>query len=586
MKFKLNRKTLSKPLIFLRKCKKISMKDMKISTKLMVYFLTVLIIVGAIAGVGVFGLYNLKTSAEKLYESSALSLRYMGSIQTSIYSMRAHVKDALINAADPEKVKQAREEYDAALTEYQKSEQLFYDMVAGTEIEEKLALAKSTFTGGFQPACKMIFSYLDFGSLGVATSTEANVAGGIELVTDLYDETMDYVVQLAEQENQANNNLAGQLYFLLALISVIGAAIVFLLGMLIKKYTDKPAREMAKAAQSLAEGKLDIEIKYESKDEIGQLALSLKSAASTLKSYIGDISEHLTVMAEGNMDSSITQDYIGDFSPIKESIIKISESFNTLLTQIKHTAEQVNNGAEQVSSGAQALAQGATEQASAIEELSASITEISEKVKKNNENVSSVTENMQITIQDVASANEKMQEMLSAMNEIGVSSEKISKIIKVIDDIAFQTNMLALNAAVEAARAGDSGRGFAVVADEVRNLAGKSADAAKQTAELIQDSIQKVQEGYKLADATGKASMEVVGKMEKVNVAIKEIDKASFEQAAAIDQVTQGIEQISAVVQTNSATAEQSAAASEELLGQAESLHEEVRKFKLKEAVE
>jgi len=238
-------------------------------------------------------------------------------------------------------------------------------------------------------------------------------------------------------------------------------------------------------------------------------------------------------------------------------------------------------GADQVSVSAQSLSQGATQQASAIEELASTIEHIAGQVKKNAESTSKVKNLITDTSSEVSNGNKQMAEMLKAMNDINNSSSEISKIIKVIDDIAFQTNILALNAAVEAARAGAAGKGFAVVADEVRNLAGKSAQAAKNTTELIEDSIIKVQEGTVIANSTANSLNEIVKSVDEISNLIVSIDKASEQQSSSIQEVTLGIEQISTVVQTNSATAEESAAASEELSGQATMLGELIAKIKL-----
>ncbi len=368
----------------------------------------------------------------------------------------------------------------------------------------------------------------------------------------------------------------------LAAIMIAGAVGSIIWGLWLSRILSKPINEMAAAARSLSEGNLDVDITYVSKDEIGSLADSLKTAASTLKQYVKDISYNLDLMAKGDMTGEITEDYRGDFAPIKLSLLKISQDLSETLSTINMSAEQVNSGAGQVSGGAQALAQGATEQASAIQELSASISEISESVGQNAKNVDAVSGYVKKAVSGVNESNEKMQAMLSAMEKISNSSSEIKNIIKVIDDIAFQTNILALNAAVEAARAGEAGKGFAVVADEVRNLAGKSANAAKQTSDLIEGSVGDVQQGSDIAHETAGELSEVASQVNMVGETIQKIDKASSEQATAITEITQGVDQVSAVVQTNSATAEQSAAASEELSAQSDSLTKLINKFKLR----
>lgn len=371
--------------------------------------------------------------------------------------------------------------------------------------------------------------------------------------------------------------------FMLIVVFIID---IFLAIRMVSRIITKPVGAVTKAITRLSTGMLDISIDYRSSDELGALADALRTTINTLKLYVSDISNNLELMASGDMSHEITQDYIGDFIPIKNSLVKISESLNYSLGSIALAAEQVNSGAEQVALGAQTLSQGATEQASSIEELSASIIEVSAQVGENAKNVQKANEYISDAEDGIKVSNTHMQEMLNAMSEINESSSQIGKIIKVIDDIAFQTNILALNAAVEAARAGSAGKGFAVVADEVRNLASKSADAAKQTTSLIENSVQTVKRGTTIAEETALALEEVEKQTAMIVSTIEKINEASKEQANALHQITQGIDQISAVVQTNSATSEESAAASQELSGQAATLQREISQFKLRKISE
>ncbi|MGE4213248.1 MAG: methyl-accepting chemotaxis protein, partial [Anaerotignaceae bacterium] len=319
-----------------------------------------------------------------------------------------------------------------------------------------------------------------------------------------------------------------------------------------------------------------------SKDEVGILANSTREIVENLTAVIKETDRRLAGLADGDLTSESDMVYPGDLAQLKVSMDRIFSDLNMSLGQINQSSEQVSSGSGQVSAAAQALSQGATEQASSIEELSATINDISIHIKQNADNALKANELAKQSGDALQIGSRQMEDMVNAMTEISQTSGEIGKIIKTIDDIAFQTNILALNAAVEAARAGQAGKGFAVVADEVRNLAQKSAEAAKNTTELIENTVHAVDNGRKIADGTAESIAVVVEKSEAVVENLKKITNASVEQADSIAQVTQGVEQISGVVQTNSATAEESAASSEELSSQAQLMKDLVGKFKLK----
>lgn len=344
----------------------------------------------------------------------------------------------------------------------------------------------------------------------------------------------------------------------------------------------EPVREASDVLEEMAKGNLQVSVKGNYKGDHAKIKNALNDTISILSSYVSEISGTLTEMSNGNLVVELKGDYRGNFSEIKNSLNNIINAFNNVLNDINNAALQVASGSRQVSDSAQTLSQGSTEQASSIEELTASIEEIASQTKLNAVNANQANE-LAVAAKDGAVAGDKqMKEMLKAMNSINEASTNISKIIKVIDEIAFQTNILALNAAVEAARAGQHGKGFAVVAEEVRNLAARSASAAKETTVLIEGSIIKAEDGTKIASQTADALNKIVEGVTKAASLVGEIASASNEQASGIAQVNKGIMQVSQVVQTNSATSQESAAASEELSSQAEMLKEMVSKFKLK----
>jgi len=343
-----------------------------------------------------------------------------------------------------------------------------------------------------------------------------------------------------------------------------------------------PIKEVTSVMSQISRGNLEVPINGQYKGEFGVLAVSVNNTEEYLKGVVGEISEIIGEISRGNLVLENVKEFNGNFKSISTSLNTIIDSLNSVLSDINAASDQVYTGANQVSYGSQGLAQGATEQASAIEELTSSITEVAAQTRENATNANQAKDLALNVKENAEVGNRHMNEMLKSMSEINESSANISKIIKVIDEIAFQTNILALNAAVEAARAGQHGKGFAVVAEEVRNLAARSANAAKETTALIEGSIKKSEKGTEIANNTAKALDEMVDGVSKAAKLVAEIAASSDEQATRISQINLGIEQVSQVVQTNSATAEESAATSKELSTQAELLKGMVSNFKLK----
>lgn len=368
-------------------------------------------------------------------------------------------------------------------------------------------------------------------------------------------------------------------FAILALVVIIVFSSFFVARML------KPLNNVVNAAEEIAAGNLDVKLNITSNDEVGQLAAAFQKMSDNLRTIIQDVDYLLNEMSNGNfrVHTQAEDFYIGEYQGMLKAIRVINRSLSSTLNQINQSSEQVNNGSEQVSDGAQALSQGTTEQAASVEELSSIIKEIEAQTNQTAANANNANNLMGAVGSGIQISNEKMQDMLQAMNEISNKSNEIGKIIKAIDDIAFQTNILALNAAVEAARAGSAGKGFAVVADEVRNLAQKSAESVKTTTALIEDTTTAVTNGVTIAQNTAQALNDIIETTEKTVKNIQEISVAANDQAAAFTQITTGMEQISNVVQTNAATAQESAAASEVLSQEAHNLKNMIAKFQLRD---
>lgn len=371
----------------------------------------------------------------------------------------------------------------------------------------------------------------------------------------------------------------------IALIAAAGLVILALFSYFILKKSLKPIDYIMKLAVNMKNGNLNSQEEsfIKSNDELGQLTGIFQETSKILSGYIYDIDNVLNNISSGNLEISVENEYVGDFSSIKTSLNNIINSLNDIFREIQESSDEVASSSDQVASASQELSQGATEQASSVQELSATIQEISAAVQNNAKSSYNANVMANSLGENLNAGNHQMKQTVEAMNTINKKSYEIEKIIKSIEDIAFQTNILALNAAVEAARAGAAGKGFAVVADEVRNLASKSAGAANDTASLIQDTIKAVQDGTVIANNTEKTLLKVVQDTNNIISIIENISKETQEQASSIEEITIGMDQISSVIQTNSATAEESAAASEELSSQAEVLKSLVMNFKLKE---
>ncbi|MDL2218715.1 methyl-accepting chemotaxis protein, partial [Christensenellaceae bacterium OttesenSCG-928-M15] len=403
------------------------------------------------------------------------------------------------------------------------------------------------------------------------------VLPNIDLTIGALDDIVVYAEGVMARESSESNTLyTTSVTIVVALAAVSLALGVFFMLMLIRQIMP-PLRKLTAAAEEIAIGDVDIQLDISSKDEFGTLANAFRKMALSFQEQ----AQALNTIADG--DYTISMKVASDKDVVGKAIVRMLDNNNQMVNEIRIAADQVATGSAQIASGAQILATGSTEQAATVQQLGASVSQVQAQAQANTALATQTADETNEAGRLMNESLEYMSQMTIAMRSIEESSQEIAKVIKVIDDIAFQTNILALNAAVEAARAGQHGKGFAVVADEVRALAGKSAEAAKETASLIQQSVDNVARGVDIAEKTGE-SLHKVGEIAGKNaVSMGDISTASSQQSGAIDEITNGITQISEVVQANSATAEQSAASAQELSAQSAFLSDVVARFKLRE---
>ncbi|MFZ2537498.1 MAG: HAMP domain-containing methyl-accepting chemotaxis protein [Oscillospiraceae bacterium] len=553
-------------------------KNMSVRKRLTITIVSMAILSAIVAGVAIFGLTKINSSFNNFVKSDFEFNNQVRNVQTSIERIARYTAEMALQD-DSAKMKVYIDKID----------------IQRKSIKENVSKMESTHDGNDELLSKFESNLAEW-SL-VSDSVVINVKSGNFVVANrliLTDNSQklaalrDSSDKLTNEAVDAANNAAktNQTVYLFILILVISLAVIALIySIIISTATTKsillPLAQIEKAAKEMSMGNLTTAISYKSRNELGKLADSLRDSMQILHNYIWDIENSMNELASGNFNVHSNQIFMGDFENIQISMNKFIITMSGALGQITDASDQVSNGSEQVSDAAQALAQGATEQASSVDEISSTISNISQQVAQNASNANEACKKSNDAGREIGASNQQMLQMIAAMTAITTKSREIGNIISTIDNIAFQTNILALNAAVEAARAGTAGKGFAVVAGEVRNLAVKSAEAAKNTAKLIEESIQAVEVGSRIANETSLSLKQTVLLSNDSTKLINNIAKASNEQAASVAQINLGINQISSVVQTNSATSEETAAASEELSGQANMLKSIVSNFTL-----
>ncbi|MFT3984367.1 MAG: HAMP domain-containing methyl-accepting chemotaxis protein [Lachnospiraceae bacterium] len=568
------------------------LRNIPVFWKLLVISLTAVILIFFTWGLTVISMERTQISEDRkyvIYNDLADTLKMRSEITSHAGSIDAIYASALAYTleTDNTKLEELKADYDELKAAYIEVHQTWLNSAESDEelkaiITEQLSKADELFE---------VFEQDIISAKQADPNSTANSA--VEKITDAYNayETATSTTK-AYADNKYNESLQVALdtnnQTTVILFIIIGAALTIsvLVSFAISDSLRKHLEYVTQITDRISEGEFNIDIDpaMMSKDEVGRLAKSTDNILKRLNQYIDYINEiilELNMMANGNMVITLEQEYIGEFAPIKEALIHISESLKGTLLEINTASNQVNSSADEVANAAQTLASGSTQQAAAIEELTASISDISEKIKLTTGNADVAKKLSNESADEVEKGNTNMNDMLATMDHIQTSSNEIIKIIKVIDAIAFQTNILSLNASVEAARAGAAGKGFTVVADEVRNLAAKSAEAAKATAALINNSIQSISDGQKVSVQLAEVFKRIDDMSKRTSQLVNEISEATNEQSIAVEQIQVGLTQISGVIQETAATAENSSSASEELAAQSKAMRDLVSQFTL-----
>ena len=561
-------------------------KGLKVSKKIIISFGIMILMMLILGGAAIFSIDKTVSIGENYAEVSIPQVQEIGNARRNMLSVRVNVLRAIASdrteeVADiKESLAEDRDNLKNNLTKIESLNPNYKDEVA--EILKILT-----------PAGEYTDKILELGASNSKKSLEKAYDIYINEYTPIFENAADKVIALneviekevAEQGKILANTKTKQIIFQLILQVITILLAVSMITALIQ-LLNKPIKEINQAMQKVSEGKFkDVNINYESQDELGLLANNVKEVMDNLQYIIADLDYGLGGISHGDLTVKCEKPeiYVGELASIRDAVLRTIVGLTKTVSNINNVSAQVSAGSTQVAGGAQQLSQGAAEQANSVEELSSAIDEVAVHVNENANRAKDAKDGTIRTNENVNNSNQQMNEMVDAMNVIIAKSEETGKIVKAIEDIAFQTNILALNAAVEAARAGEAGKGFAVVADEVRVLAQKSSEAAKNTTILIEETIDAIDKGKIIADETANGMRLIVDDVSKVTEIVTEIAEASETQAEQVNQITSGMEQISNVIQITSATAEESAATSEELSGQAQFLEELVVQFHINE---
>ena len=554
------------------------MKNLKVSKKLIISYAFVLILLVVIIAVSIGNLISIRARVEAFYNGPFKVLNAANTVNSSFEAMQKSVFRAISNT-NPVIAEQALEDSKVYAGKIQEQIPIIQkDFLGDQAIVERLRAALDELAPQREHVLELA---LQNQKEEAAAYMEANNIKTIHKAQAELDELIDTADRKADELIVSLRSEQMEFIVMLSVLGTASVLISILFGIYITRSITRPIKELETAARQMEQGHLKVDVSYRSKDELGSLSNSMRQMSEKISYYMDEISRAMQQLADGNLDIPGCDGFQGDFLPVQEALFIVIDSLNETMAEINTFSDQVASGSDQVAGGAQVLSQGVIAQAGSVEELASTMSEISRQVNENAETSQAVKAAAGEMGTNILACNQQMQEMKAAMGEINSCSTQIRKIIKTINDIASQTNILALNAAVEAARVGAESKGFSVVAQEVRGLAGKSSAASKSTEALIEQTLDAVAHGTKLAEETAASLMNIVGGTDDMVSKINQIAEATQKQAEATEMVSIGIGQISDIVQTNSATAEESAAASEELYGESQLLKSKISRFKL-----
>ncbi|NFL85312.1 methyl-accepting chemotaxis protein [Clostridium botulinum] len=554
-------------------------KDYTIKKKMTVVFFTIVSLYMLVMAYSIMSSAFISAKTDQLFEGPYAVSDEISDIRSGLLEMDRYMYKSII---------------DTDATQIKKHIELSNEV--GVKLEKNFMELKTKFTGDCDHLSEFEEIMNDVAPYRQKISSlllNGDVEQAIDVFQDIYgpkiDKAQETIILIYEESNELAEKFvkdAKQSEIISLVINVVMLIIIIIISIVIIKIINEVLLDgighIYNLSKNLSMGLLKSDDSYDSQDEIGQISNIFNKTIEGLKLYVDDLSSVLKELANGNLDTDVSIEYIGDFLPLQESIKNIVDSLNKIFIDMHETTDLVASSSEEIASTMSTLSEGATDQAGVVEELIASFKEISEKIKRSTNNAEKVNEISDVADGIIIDGKEKMEALMTSMKDINKSSREIAAIVNTIEDIASQTNLLALNAAIEAARAGESGKGFAVVAEEVRMLAEQCSQSVKNTTEMIEESIHVAVNGSNLVKDTSQALKSIVNLSNEITDLVKEMSEASEEQSESIDQMIQGVDQISDVVQSNSATSEEIAAATEELASQAQVLEGKMLRFNLR----